>query len=229
MLPLVFGAISQEKYLTVRAVLRALFRAVKRILGIWLPDYIAHYSYDGNPGAVKALGEMVPDAEYHLCLQHAKENVREHAGPRGFRELVPQLQDFLAHLRPALFHVCVDTLLENLRNGGQDALHTYLTVSAVSAGLRCVNGVWISSWKGSIVECEAGYGGYLPNLPESFHSKSNAMVGSGKKDTTDQMISKTQKQAVVFKGDVTFNSIVPLPDDSHEPNRLLRGKGAWMP
>ena len=112
LLPLVFAAIGQEKYETVKQSLLALFELVHRISGLWLPDYILHWYYDVHPGAMRALRELIPHGTGHLCLQHSKVNADRKA-LSGYKALIEQMEDFLALLPNIVFHLSVDTLFDN--------------------------------------------------------------------------------------------------------------------
>ena len=82
--PLLFAAISQEKYETVNHALLAMFEFIHRISDLQLPDHTLHLYYDEHAGAMRTLYALNPHATGHLCLQHWTANADRQA-PLGTR------------------------------------------------------------------------------------------------------------------------------------------------
>ena len=90
---------------------------------------------------MRALHELIPHAKGHLCLQHSKVNADRQA-LTGFKALIEQIEDFLAFLPKIVFHLSVDTLLDNLHTLATDKLHRYLTLAGVGGSFVSEDGVW---------------------------------------------------------------------------------------
>ena len=101
------------------------------------------------------MSAMFPNANGHMCLQHAKGLWNRRISNHGFSREITNMQECLAFMPKWTRHISTDLVLEKFRSAGQDRLVHYLLEENSAGTLKLVDGFWDCMWKSSFEDVAA--------------------------------------------------------------------------